>query len=102
MVTKSQGLQLMEIEGNFLQLLEILEQGDSLILSELNRLGRTSLIMQIGVDKLLKKGVNVKTLDRRRDTTTMSKDIIGLIVSKLGYSAEQELSQIISRTHEGR
>ena len=84
------------------KLLEILEEGDLLILSELNRLGRTSLIMQIELDKLLKKGVNVKTLDRRLDTTTMSKEIIGLIVSILGYSAEQELSQIISRTHEGR
>ena len=84
------------------KLLEILEEGDLLILSELNRLGRTSLIMQIELDKLLKKGVNVKTLDRRLDTTTMSKEIIGLIVSILGYSAEQELAQIKSRTNEGR
>ena len=81
------------------KLLEILEEGDLLILSELNRLGRTSLIMQIELDKLLKKGVNVKTLDRRLDTTTMSKEIVGLIVSIMGYCAEQELSQIKSRTN---
>ena len=50
----------------------------------------------------MKKGVNVRTLDRRLDTTTMSKEIVGLIVSILGYAAEQELQQIKSRTAEGR
>ena len=84
------------------KLLEVLEEGDLLILSELSRLGRTSLLMQIELDKLLKKGVNVRTLDKRLDTTTMSKEIVGLIVSILGYAAEQELSQIKSRTSEGR
>ena len=84
------------------KLLEVLKEGDLLILSELSRLGRTSLIMQIELDKLLKKGVNVRTLDKRLDTTTMSKEIVGLIVSILGYAAEQELSQIKSRTSEGR
>ena len=69
---------------------------------ELSRLGRTSLLMQIELDKLLKKGVNVRTLDKRLDTTTMSKEIVGLIVSILGYAAEQELQQIKSRTAEGR
>ena len=58
--------------------------------------------MQIELDKLLKKGVNVRTLDKRLDTTTMSKEIVGLIVSILGYAAEQELQQIKSRTAEGR
>ena len=84
------------------KLLEVLEEGDLLILSELSRLGRTSLLMQIELDKLLKKGVNVRTLDKRLDTTTMSKEIVGLIVSILGYAAEQELQQIKSRTAEGR
>ena len=84
------------------KLLDELQEGSLLILSELSRLGRTSLLMQIELDKLLKKGVNVKTLDKRLDTTTMSKEIVGLIVSILGYAAEQELSQIRSRTSEGR
>jgi DNA invertase Pin-like site-specific DNA recombinase len=84
------------------KLLDELKKGDLLILSELSRLGRTSLLMQIELDKLLKKGVSVKTLDKRLDTTTMSKEIVGLIVSILGYAAEQELSQIRSRTSEGR
>ena len=84
------------------KLLDELEEGSLLILSELSRLGRTSLLMQIELDKLLKKGVSVKTLDKRLDTTTMSKEIVGLIVSILGYAAEQELQQIKSRTAEGR
>ena len=84
------------------KLLDELQEGSLLILSELSRLGRTSLLMQIELDKLLKKGVSVKTLDKRLDTTTMSKEIVGLIVSILGYAAEQELRQIKSRTAEGR
>ena len=84
------------------KLLDVLKEGDLLILSELSRLGRTSLLMQIELDKLLKKGVSVKTLDKRLDTTTMSKEIVGLIVSILGYAAEQELQQIKSRCSEGR
>ena len=84
------------------KLLDELQEGSLLILSELSRLGRTQLQMQIELDKLLKKGVNVRTLDRRLDTTTMSKEIVGLIVSIMGYCAEQELSQIKSRTNEGR
>ena len=84
------------------KLLDELKEGNLLILSELSRLGRTSLLMQIELDRLLKKGVNVRTLDKRLDTTTMSKEIVGLIVSILGYAAEQELQQIKSRTAEGR
>ena len=84
------------------KLLEAIGEGDLLIISELSRLGRTSLTMQIELDKLIKKGVDVKTLDKRLDTTTMSREIVGLIVSILGYSAEQELSQLKSRTSEGR
>ena len=84
------------------KLLDELQEDSLLILSELSRLGRTSLLMQIELDRLLKKGVNVRTLDKRLDTTTMSKEIVGLIVSILGYAAEQELTQIKSRTAEGR
>ena len=84
------------------KLLEVVKENDLIILSELSRLGRTSLTMQVELDKLIKKGVNVKTLDKRLDTTSMSKEIVGLIVSIMGYCAEQELSQIKSRTSEGR
>ena len=61
-----------------------------LILSELSRLWRSSLIIKIESDRLWKKGVNVPTLDERLDTTTISKEIVGLIVSIHGYAAAQK------------
>ena len=84
------------------KLLEEIQEGDLLILDELSRLGRTMVTMLVEVNKLLDKGVKIRTLDGRLDTTTMPKEIVGLIVSILGYAAEQELQQIKSRTSEGR
>ena len=54
------------------------------------------------VSKLLEREINIKTLDGRLDTTAMPKEITMLIVSILGYAASQELSQLKSRTAEGR
>jgi DNA invertase Pin-like site-specific DNA recombinase len=83
-------------------LLSIIQQGDLLILDELNRLGRTMVTMLVEVNKLLEKGVKIRTLDGRLDTTTMNKEIINLIVGVMGYSAEMELTNIRRRTAEGR
>ncbi len=84
------------------KLLEVIEEGDLLILSELSRLGRTMTTMLVEVEKLINRGVKIKTLDKRLDTTTMDKSIVKLIVGIMGYCSEQELSQIKSRTSEGR
>ena len=84
------------------KLLDQLEEGSLLILDELNRLGRTMVTMLVEVNKLLEKGVKIKTLDKRLDTTTMDKSIVKLIVGIMGYCSEQELSQIKSRCSEGR
>ena len=84
------------------KLLEIIKEGDLLILSELSRLGRTMTTMLVEVEKLINRGVKIKTLDGRLDTTTMDKSIVKLIVGIMGYCSEQELSQIKSRTSEGR
>ena len=84
------------------KLLEIIEEGDLLILSELSRLGRTMTTMLVEVEKLINRGVKIKTLDGRLDTTTMDKSIVKLIVGIMGYCSEQELSQIKSRCSEGR
>ena len=59
-----------------------------------------SLIIEIS--KLLERGVEIKTLDKRLDTTSMPKEITMLIVSILGYAASQELDAIKTRTKEGR
>ena len=84
------------------KLLETIQEGDLLILSELSRLGRTMTTMLVEVEKLINRGVKIKTLDKRLDTTTMDKSIVKLIVGIMGYCSEQELSQIKSRTSEGR
>ena len=84
------------------KLLEVIKEGDLLILSELSRLGRTMTTMFVEVEKLINRGVKIKTLDKRLDTTTMDKSIVKLIVGIMGYCSEQELSQIKSRTSEGR
>ena len=54
------------------------------------------------ISKLLERGVEIKTLDKRLDTTSMPKEITMLIVSILGYAASQELDAIKTRTKEGR
>ena len=54
------------------------------------------------VSKLIERGIHIKTLDKRLDTTAMPKEITMLIVSILGYAASQELEQISSRCAEGR
>ena len=84
------------------KLLEEINEGDLLILDELSRLGRTMVTMLVEVNKLLDKGVKIRTLDGRLDTTTMNKEIINLIVGVMGYSAEMELTNIRRRTAEGR
>ena len=84
------------------KLLDEIQEGDLLILDELNRLGRTMVTMLVEVNKLLEKGVKIKTIDGRLDTTTMPEEIIRLIVGVMGYAAEMELKNIKRRTAEGR
>ena len=84
------------------KLLKNIQENDLLILDELNRLGRTMVTMLVEVNKLLEKGVKIKTLDGRLDTTTMPEEIIRLIVGVMGYAAEMELKNIKRRTAEGR
>ena len=84
------------------KLLDEIEDGDLLILDELNRLGRTMVTMLVEVNQLLEKGVKIRTLDGRLDTQTMNPEIVKLIVSVMGYAAEMELKNIKRRTAEGR
>tara|TARA_B100000427_G_C15420687_1_gene556255 strand:+ start:141 stop:719 length:579 start_codon:yes stop_codon:yes gene_type:complete len=82
--------------------LEEMNSGDTLLIPELSRLSRSFLGMVNEVSKLIERGIHIKTLDKRLDTTAMPKEITMLIVSILGYAASQELQQIKSRTAEGR
>ena len=82
--------------------LETISANDLLILSELSRLSRSFLGMVNEVSKLLDRGIHIKTLDGRLDTTAMPKEITMLLVSILGYAANQELQQTARRCEEGR
>ena len=82
--------------------LDALKPKDILVISELSRLSRSFLGMVNEISKLLERGIEIKTLDKRLDTTSMPKEITMLIVSILGYAALQELDAIKSRTAEGR
>ena len=82
--------------------LEEMKSDDLLLISELSRLSRSFLGMVNEVSKLIERGIHIKTLDNRSDTSAMPKEITMLIVSILGYAASQELSALKSRTSEGR
>ncbi len=82
--------------------LEELQEGDLLILEDLTRLGRTMVTMLVEVNKLIERGIFIKTLDGRLDTSLMNEEIVRLIVGVMGYSAECELRNIRHRTSEGR
>ena len=84
------------------KLLNELQENDLLILEDLTRLGRTMVTMLVEVNKLIERGVYIKTLDGRLDTSLMNEEIVRLIVGVMGYASECELKGIIRRTSEGR
>ena len=58
--------------------------------------------MLVEVNNLIERGVFIKTLDGRLDTSLMNDEIVRLIVGVMGYAAECELRNIKHRTSEGR
>ena len=58
--------------------------------------------MLVEVNNLIERGVYIKTLDGRLDTSLMNDEIVRLIVGVMGYAAECELRNIKHRTAEGR
>ena len=84
------------------KLLEEIQEGDLLVLEDLTRLGRTMVTMLVEVNQLIERGVYIKTLDGRLDTSLMNEEIVRLIVGVMGYASECELRNIRHRTAEGR
>ena len=82
--------------------LDLLQPDDLLILEDLTRLGRTMVTMLVEVNNLIERGVYIKTLDGRLDSSLMNEEIVRLIVGVMGYAAECELRNIKHRTSEGR
>ena len=66
--------------------LDLLEQDDLLILDDLTRLGRTMVTMLVEVNNLIERGVYIKTLDGRLDSSLMNEEIVRLIVGVMGYA----------------
>ena len=82
--------------------LDALRESDTLIIHELDRLGRNMVEMLVQVNQLLERGVDIKTLDGRLDTASMPEELVKLVVGVMGYAAEMELKNIKKRTSEGR
>ena len=82
--------------------LEEIQANDLLICEDMTRLGRTMVTMLVEVNNLIERGVFIKTLDGRLDTSLMNDEIVRLIVGVMGYAAECELRNIKHRTSEGR
>lgn len=82
--------------------LDALRDGDTLVIHELDRLGRLMVEMLVEVNNLLERGVAIKTLDGRLDTASMPEELVRLVVGVMGYAAEMELKSIKERTAEGR
>ncbi len=82
--------------------LEQLQRDDLLVLEDMTRLGRTMVTMLVEVNNLIERGVFIKTLDGRLDTSLMNDEIVRLIVGVMGYAAECEVRNIKHRTSEGR
>ena len=86
----------------FQQLLSELKAGDTLVVHELDRLGRSMIQMLQCAESLVERGVGLITLDGKLNTETMDPSIVKLIVGVLGYAAEMERKSILKRTAEGR
>ena len=82
--------------------LDALREGDTLVIHELDRLGRSMVEMLVQVNGLIERGVAIKTLDGRLCTDSMPEELVKLVVGVMGYAAEMELKAIKKRTSEGR
>ena len=82
--------------------LDALREGDTLVIHELDRLGRSMIEMLVQVNQLIERGVHLKCLDGRLSTADMPEEMVKLIVGVMGYAAEMELKGIRKRTTEGR
>ena len=84
------------------KMVALLNHDDVVVTEDLPRYGRSMVLMLVEINNLLEKGVQIKTLDGRLDTTTMPEEIVRLIVGVMGYAAEMELKNLKRRTAEGR
>ena len=82
--------------------LKSLRPGDTWVIHELDRAGRSMVEMLVQINGLIERGIHIKTLDKRLDTASMPEELVKLVVGVMGYAAEMELKSLKKRTAEGR
>lgn len=83
------------------EMLEYARDGDTLVLTKLDRMGRSLNRILSTIEDLQKKGVSVKTLDGQVDTTS-NNPMQKAMTQLLGVFAELEHSIIVDRLQSGR
>ena len=84
------------------QLMEYVREGDTVLVTKLDRLGRSLSQVLVTLDQFQAKGVGFKCLDQNIDTTENNDPMAKAMIHLLGLFAELERNFIVSRTQEGR
>lgn len=82
-------------------LVDYVREGDVVVITKLDRLGRSLKQVLTVLDQLKEKNVNLKALDQPVDTTNDS-PMAQAMTQLLGVFAELERSFIVTRTQEGK
>lgn len=89
-------------EERIKELLAEAKQGDTVVVTKLDRLGRSLNQVLFVLDKLEKSGIYFKTIQQPIDTSEDNSPLAKAMVQLLGIFAELERSFIVERTKEGR
>src|SRR5690606_18847018 len=83
------------------ELLDYVREGDTVVVTKLDRLGRSLSQVLATIDQLHQNGVSLRALDQNLDTRDDS-PIARAMVQLLGMFAELERNFIVTRTQEGK
>lgn len=83
-------------------LLDYIREGDTVVVTKLDRLGRSLTQVLRTLDHFQENEVGFKCLDQNIDTTKNNDPMARAMIQLLGIFAELERNFIVSRTQEGR
>lgn len=84
------------------QLLDYVREGDTVVVTKLDRLGRSLSQVLTTLDSLSEKGVSFRALDQNIDTSKNDDPMAKAMIQLLGMFAELERNFIVTRTQEGK
>lgn len=84
------------------ELLSYIREGDIVIVTKLDRLGRSLKQVLTILDELKERKIDFRTLDGSIDTTKRNDPISIAMIQLLGLFSELERNFIVSRTQEGK